>query len=430
MSINLSTTDMKIIGATAGTILGAVLGGLAFSTFATSISYWLEIKDLDDGYKYLIVTVIVLLSMPIPGLIGYVGGGDTDTIMPNVTYFLILYATLILVFKELIIPSVGDSLILSVILGLCIYLSTTFGLNTDGTLSGFWIPIIIIFSSILAVYYNFSSIVKAVKNIEELWDDYTSTKDKAEKAEATKAEAEAKAEADVSGSVIKYEAPKIWAEQQEASKQAAIKIASKKRWLSIDFIEYKNLAEKLIETINPVSHPELKPTVEKHEHAINSYIQKSRYIMLAYIAVILIVIAGISMILGFLIAIMDLQIVGTPTLSTKLSSGLQITDIMLICFCIILFIFKKSMDAYLLQNPQLDVKNIEPLVDKVSETHTNLSILTSIIPANFINEIFDRSNSTGDIDVVSKTGQTGGGKISSYKTRKSNTDEKYLKVSF
>ena len=320
---------------------------------------------------------------------------------------------------------------------LCIYLSTTFGLNTDGTLSGFWIPIIIIFSSILAVYYNFSSIVKAVKNIEELWDDYTSTKDKAEKAEATKAEAtKAEAEADVSGSVIKYEAPKNWAEKEEAAKQQAIKIASKKRWLSIDFIEYKNLAEKLIETINPVSHPELKPTVEKHEHAINSYIQKSRYVMLAYIAVILIVIAGISIILGFLITIMDLQIVGTPTLSSKLSSGLQITDILFICFCLILFIFKKSMDAYLLQNPQLDVKNIAPLVDKVAETHTNLSILTSIIPANFINEIFDRSNSTGDIDVVSKTGQTGqtgqtgGGKISSYTPRKSKTDEKYLKVSF
>ena len=342
MSINLSTTDMKIIGATVGTILGAVLGGLAFSTFATSISYWLETKDLDNGYKYLIVTVIVLLSMPVPGLIGYVGGGDTATIMPNVTYFLILYATLILVFKELIIPSAGDSIILSVILFLCIYLSTTFGLNTDGTLSGFWIPIIIIFSSILAVYYNFSSIVKAVKNIEELWDDYTSTKDKAEKAEATKAEAtKAEAEADVSGSVIKYEAPKNWAEKEEAAKQQAIKIASKKRWLSIDFIEYKNLAEKLIETINPVSHPELKPTVEKHEHAINSYIQKSRYVMLAYIAVILIVIAGISILLGFLITIMDLQIVGTPTLSSKLSSGLQITDILFICFCLILFIFKK-----------------------------------------------------------------------------------------
>ena len=68
-------------------------------------------------------TIIVLLSMPIPGFIGYVGGTDTASIYPNMLYFCILYVAMILLFEDLMIPGFFDSIILAGLVYSCFYLS-------------------------------------------------------------------------------------------------------------------------------------------------------------------------------------------------------------------------------------------------------------------------------------------------------------------
>lgn len=386
------TKYWQIGGAVIGTVLGAGLGCIASYVFFPKIISWLQQKGLTDGYKYLIGALIVLLSMPIPGLIGYVGGGDKSTILSNSAYFLILYFTLIMMFEDLMLPNLFDSLILAAIFFFCILLSTKFGLKVDGTLSGFWIPIIIVFALLIAIYYNFANISKAIKNVEELWDDYGSTKDTTKDDDkSTKDEAKT---------------------TKDDTTKAETKAAPRKRWLSIDYTEYKKLAEKLIETINPVSHPELESPVEKGEHAINVNLQKARFMMIAAIALIMLVIFGLSMLIGILIRLFGGKTNGTPSLSSNLSSGLEITDILIISFCIFLFIIKKVIDVYLAKYPQFKPENLEPLVDTVSK-NWDPSKIASLVPNELKNAV-----------------QTGGGKISSYKPRKSKTSEKYLRVAF
>ena len=369
----------QIGGAAIGAGLGAALGCLTSYMFFPNITAWLQTNGKSDRYKYLIGTIIVLLSMPIPGLIGYIGVEDTNTIGSNVGYFMILYSVLILLFEDLMIPGTMDSIILGGLFIFCFYTSMKFGLKTDGTLSWFWIPIIIIFALLLAVQYYFADIVRIINHGEQLW------KNPEQKGGAV-ANADSLEKNTVADSLEKHRKP----------------------WLIPDFKGYEGLAEKLLTVFNSKTYPEFDPNVQMGEHLIDSNTFKARPI----VPIVIIAIAGLSFIITILVDVFSKK-TSDPGFNIKFQSGLQISTFLFILFCMFLILGKFAVDILLKKYPQAKAENLEPIIDNVIAVG-NLSALTTLVPGGLTNELM----------------QTGGGKITSHKSRRSNTNEKYLRVSF
>jgi hypothetical protein len=372
----------QIGGAAIGAAVGALLGCLTSYMFFPNITAWLETNGLTDRYKYLIGSIIVLLSMPIPSAIGYIGGEDINTIGLNILFFFILYSVLILLFEDLSLPGIMDSIILCGLFILCFYTSMKFGLKTDGTLSWFWIPIIIIFALLLAAQYYFADIVRIINHGEKLWKNPEQNG-----GAVTDADADSLGKNTVADSLGKPRKP----------------------WLIPDFKEYEGLAEKLLTVFNSKTHPELDTNVQMGEHIIDSNTFKARPI----VPIVIIAIAGISLIITLLVNVFSKK-TGEPGFNIKFQSGLLISIFLFIFFCVFLFLGKFAVDILLKQYPQAKAENLAPMVDDVIAVG-NLSALTTLIPPIFRNEL----------------GQKGGSsKIGFYKPRKSKTDEKYIRVSF
>ena len=378
---------LQIGGAAIGAAAGAALGCLTSYMFFPNITAWLQANGKSDRYKYLIGTIIVLLSMPIPGAIGYIGVEDKDTILSNVGYFMVLYSVLILLFEDLMIPGTMDSIILGGLFIFCFYISMKFGLKTDGTLSWFWMPIIIIFALLLAVQYYFADIVRIINHGEQLWKNPEPTP----LADSLK-----------KGGAVGN------ADSLEKNTVADSLEKPRKPWLIPDFKGYDGLAEKILTVVNSKTHPELDKNVEKGEHVIDSNIFKARPIM----PIVIIAIAGISFIISLLVEVFTKQ-PSDPGFNIKFQSGLQISTFLFILFCVFLILGKFAVDILLKKYPQAKAENLAPMVDDVIKVG-NLSALTTLLPGGLTNELI----------------QNGGGKISSHKPRKSKTNEKYLKVSF
>ena len=375
----------QIGGAAIGAAVGALLGCLTSYMFFPNITAWLETNGLTDRYKYLIGSIIVLLSMPIPSAIGYIGGEDINTIGLNILFFFILYSVLILLFEDLSLPGTMDSIILCGLFILCFYTSMKFGLKTDGTLSWFWTPIIIIFALLLAAQYYFADIVRIINHGEKLWKN-------PEQNGGAVTDADADADADSLG------------------KNTVADSLGKPRkpWLIPDFKEYEGLAEKLLTVFNSKTHPELDTNVQMGEHIIDSNTFKARPI----VPIVIIAIAGISLIITLLVDVFSKK-TGEPGFNIKFQSGLLISIFLFIFFCVFLFLGKFAVDILLKQYPQAKAENLAPMVDDVIAVG-NLAALTTMLPSIFKTELE----------------QNGGGKIGFYKPRKSKTDEKYLRVSF
>lgn len=369
----------QIGGAAIGAAVGAALGCLTSYMFFPNITAWLQSIGKSDRYKYLIGTIIVLLSMPIPGVIGYVGGEDKETIGSNSLLFLTLYLALILLFEDLTLPGTMDSIILCGLFIFCFYTSMKFGLKTDGTLSLFWVPIIIIFGLLLAIQYYFADIVSLITHAEKLFKN-----------------PEPAPVAD------KSETPANNLETTDTYKKP------RKPWLIPDFKGYDGLAEKILAVVNSKTHPELDPNVEKGEHVINSNIFRARPIM----PIVIIAIAGISFIISLLVEVFTKQ-PSEPGFSIKFQSGLKISTFLVIFFTIFLIIGKFVVDILLKKYPQFKAENLDPMIDNVIAVG-DLSALNTLVPAGITNELI----------------QNGGGKISSHKARRSKTNEKYLRLSF
>lgn len=370
---------LQIGGAAIGAAAGAALGCLTSYMFFPNITAWLQANGKSDRYKYLIGTIIVLLSMPIPGAIGYIGVEDKDTILSNVGYFMILYSVLILLFEDLMIPGTMDSIILGGLFIFCFYISMKFGLKTDGTLSWFWMPIIIIFALLLAVQYYFADIVRIINHGEQLWKN-----------------------PEQNGGAVAN------ADSLEKNTVADSLEKPRKPWLIPDFKGYEGLAEKLLTVFNSKTHPEFDPNVQMGEHVIDSNTFKARPI----VPIVIIAIAGLSFIITLLVDVFSKK-TSDPGFNIKFQSGLQISTFLFILFCVFLILGKFAVDILLKKYPQAKAENLEPIVDDVIKVG-NLSALTTLLPGGLTNELI----------------QNGGGKISSHKPRKSKTNEKYLKVSF
>jgi hypothetical protein len=319
--------------------------------------------------------------MPIPGAIGYIGVEDKDTILSNVGYFMILYSVLILLFEDLMIPGTMDSIILGGLFIFCFYISMKFGLKTDGTLSWFWMPIIIIFALLLAVQYYFADIVRIINHGEQLWKN--PEQNGGAVANADSLEKNAVADSD------SLEKPR-------------------KPWLIPDFKGYEGLAEKLLTVFNSKTHPEFDPNVQMGEHVIDSNTFKARPI----VPIVIIAIAGLSFIITLLVDVFSKK-TSDPGFNIKFQSGLQISTFLFILFCVFLILGKFAVDILLKKYPQAKAENLAPMVDDVIKVG-NLSALNTLLPGGLTNELI----------------QNGGGKITSHKPRKSKTNEKYLKVSF
>lgn len=382
---------LQIGGAAIGAAAGAALGCLTSYMFFPNITAWLQANGKSDRYKYLIGTIIVLLSMPIPGAIGYIGVEDKDTILSNVGYFMVLYSVLILLFEDLMIPGTMDSIILGGLFIFCFYISMKFGLKTDGTLSWFWMPIIIIFALLLAVQYYFADIVRIINHGEQLWKNPEQNGGAVANADSLK-----------KGGAVGN------ADSLEKNTVADSLEKPRKPWLIPDFKGYEGLAEKLLTVFNSKTHPEFDPNVQMGEHVIDSNTFKARPI----VPIVIIAIAGLSFIITLLVDVFSKK-TSDPGFNIKFQSGLQISTFLFILFCVFLILGKFAVDILLKKYPQAKAENLAPMVDDVIKVG-NLSALTTLLPGGLTNELI----------------QNGGGKITSHKPRKSKTNEKYLKVSF
>lgn len=300
--------------ATAGTIAGAILGCITSYLFFPNMTAWLQSKGMSERYKYFFGTIIVLLSMPIPGFIGYVGGKDTSSIYPNMFYFCVLYLALILIFEDLMLPGIIDSLILAGLIYSCFYLSMNYGLKDDGTLSWFWFPMIIIFAFLLTIYYYFADITKLISNGERLWKN-----------------------------------PEVTNKQEEPA------TIHKKPWLIPDFKEYNHLIEKILEFFNSKTYPQFNPDVKKGEKVIDSELFEFRPI----VPVVMLCIWGLSFVVTLI-----MQELGTTKnvlgLDIKLQSGLKISTFLAIFFCVFLLIEKWIINWKM--PPQFNEANLSKLV--------------------------------------------------------------------
>lgn len=299
--------------ATAGTIAGALLGCITSYLFFPSMTAWLQSKGMSERYKYFFGTIIVLLSMPIPGFIGYVGGTDTASIYPNMLYFCILYVAMILLFEDLMIPGFFDSIILAGLVYSCFYLSMKYGLKDDGTLSLWWFPMIIIFSLLLTIYYYFADITKLISNGERLWKN------------------------------------------PEISNKEESNATHKKPWLIPDFKEYNHLIEKLLEFFNSKTYPQFNSEVKKGEDVIDSELFEFRPI----VPVVMLCIWGLS----FVVTLIMQELGTTPIdfgIDIKLQTGLKFSA-MLAVFCCAFLLIEKWIINWLMP-PEFNEINLNKIV--------------------------------------------------------------------
>ena len=369
----------------------AIAGGATGLILGAGISYFL-FKDspMSSAYKFLFSALIMIGNTIVPGYIGYYGGEDTDTIVTNILYYLALFILIVILLFNLKAPGVFDSFVLVLIFSSVFVISLKFGVDENGILSVFWIPILFIFGIILSVYYYFGYFAHVLKNIEKQWDEYDPDKVKGGEETNNKIEATDKEET------------------KEKKEKMNILI------FDIDS-QYKTVFDKLFEKFNPKTVPNLVKDVEKTEKQINIFESMGRQYMLISIAALIIGLALISAIVFYIVEAVSKEhnVVSDINLFTsKLKINVWMLVFMCIGLCIITFIVKKELIDK--DFPQFKPKNLEATIDKSNNV------------TDFINNSISSISSVNDVQTVL---QNGGGKIDKPdKKSNKNKNEMYLSL--
>jgi hypothetical protein len=366
----------EIVGAT----IGAIIGGLVMG----GSMYVLLFKDkpISSIHKFLVGTVIVLLNMIVPALIGWYAGSNLDfvSIITNIIYYFGIYVLLFIMIRSLIRPNRFDTGICIAIFVISFLISMEFGLYNDGSLSKFWIIILFIFSFLLAGYYYFGYIVKTVKNIETQWSNYKPNND---------------IDTNIDG-LNPVDTPSM---------------------LLFDINSYKDVLNKVFTIINPTTVPDIVPTVEKAETVIDIQVANIRHMLLICIGLILAVITVISIIIYIFITVFGKKSNSGPTSSILFGSSLEVNFYLLLFFCLLLIAIKtfieSGIDKYA---PQFKPEALEAQLNSI----TDIAGIKQLLPTNFASLFNSGINSSSR----SISFQKGGKKIN----RTNKLSESYLKL--
>ena len=367
----------------------AVAGGATGLIIGAGISYFL-FKDspMSSAYKFLFSALIMIGNTIVPGYIGYYGGEAPDTIESNIFYYLALLSLIIFLIFDLKVPGILDSSVLVITFSLVLLISMKFGLKEDGSFSLFWIPILIIFGIIIALYYYFGYFAHVLKNIEKQWDEYDPNKEGSSLQK---------------GGGINDASP----DETNAAPEAA---PDEKASILLFNIgkgsKYEPVIDALFEKFNPKTAPDIVSDVKKGENVINKYEGMGRRYIIMGIAAALLAITAISAIVFFIVEAVSKNVAVSPS---NLFTSKLIINLWLICVIIIaLFLIKFGINY--------GIKKYVPQAE----------------PNNLLNEINKLNDITGITKMfgTSSSGfQMGGGKIDKPEKKTSNKNEKGMYLS-
>lgn len=397
------TEIYQIVFAIVGALVGLLLGyGMSYFFFIN--------KPIEPTYKILFSALIMMGNAIVPGYIGYYGGEAPDTIESNIFYYLALLSLIIFLIFDLKVPGILDSCVLGITFSLVLLISIKFGLKEDGSFSLFWIPILIIFGIIIALYYYFGYFAHVLKNIEKQWDEYDPNKEGSslqkggginDAADDTNAAVEPVAPV---ASEAEHEAAPEAAHDEAAPDEAAPDVRASILIFDIESI-YKAVIDALFKIINPKTTPDIVSDVKKGENVINKYEGMGRRYIIMGIAAALLAVTAISAIVFFIVEAVSKNVAVSPS---NLFTSKLIINLWLICVIIIALVLIKFGINY-------GIKKYVPQAE----------------PDNLLNEINKLND--GDIKRIinnsQHTFQMGGGKIEKPDKKTSNKNEKGMYLS-
>jgi cation transport ATPase len=383
-------------------IIFAIVGALVGLLLGYGISYFLfKDKPIEPNYKLLFSAVIMMGNAIVPGYIGYYGGEAPDTIESNVFYYLALLSLMIFLIYDLKVPGILDSSVLVITFSLVLLISMKFGVKEDGSFSLFWIPILIIFGIIIALYYYFGYFAHVLKNIEKKWDEYDpdkeTSKDSLQKGSGINDSASKAAP-------IAPDEKASVASDEKASEKAApesSESSNEKTSILIFDIEniYKEVIDELFKKINPKTSPKIVSDVKKIENLENKYEGMGRRYIIMGIAAALLAITAISAIVFFIVEAVSKNVAVSPS---NLFTSKLIINLWLLCvITIALFLIKFGINY--------GIKKYVPQAE----------------PDNLLNEINKLNDNDNIINIFKPSGnfQIGGGKIEKPDKKTSNKNE-------
>jgi hypothetical protein len=400
------TEIYQIVFAIVGALVGLLLGyGMSYFFFIN--------KPIEPTYKILFSALIMMGNAIVPGYIGYYGGEAPDTIESNIFYYLALLSLIIFLIFDLKVPGILDSCVLGITFSLVLLISIKFGLKEDGSFSLFWIPILIIFGIIIALYYYFGYFAHVLKNIEKQWDEYDPNKEGSslQKGGGINDAAPVEPVAPVASEAEHEAAPEAAPEaasDEKAHDEAAPEAAPDVRASILIFDvenKYKPVIDAFCKIINPKTTPNVVSDVKKGENVINKYEGMGRRYIIMGIAAALLAITAISAIVFFIVEAVSKNVAVSPS---NLFTSKLIINLWLICVIIIALVLIKFGINY-------GIKKYVPQAE----------------PDNLLNEINKLND--GDIKRIinnsQHTFQMGGGKIEKPDKKTSNKNEKGMYLS-
>jgi succinate dehydrogenase hydrophobic anchor subunit len=391
-------------------IIFAIVGALVGLLLGYGISYFLfKDKPIEPNYKLLFSALIMMGNAIVPGYIGFYGGEAPDTIESNIFYYLALLSLITFLIFDLKVVGILDSCVLGITFSLVFLISIKFGLKEDGSFSLFWIPILIIFGIIIALYYYFGYFAHVLKNIEKQWDEYdpdintNKEKDSSLQKGGGINDAAVEPVAPVASEAAPVAAPEA-APDDAAPDEAAPDVRASILIFDIESI-YKAVIDALFKIINPKTTPNIVPDVKKAEDLENKYEGMGRRYIIMGIAAALLVVTVISAIVFFIVVAVSKPVAVSPS---NLFTSKLIINLWLLCVIIIaLFLIKFGINY--------GIKKYVPQAE----------------PDNLLNEINKLND--GDIKRIinnsQHTFQMGGGKIEKPDKKTSNKNEKGMYLS-
>jgi hypothetical protein len=391
-------------------IIFAIVGALVGLLLGYGISYFLfKDKPIEPNYKLLFSALIMMGNAIVPGYIGFYGGEAPDTIESNIFYYLALLSLITFLIFDLKVVGILDSCVLGITFSLVFLISIKFGLKEDGSFSLFWIPILIIFGIIIALYYYFGYFAHVLKNIEKQWDEYdpdintNKEKDSSLQKGGGINDAAVEPVAPVASEAAPVAAPEA-APDEAAPDEAAPDVRASILIFDIESI-YKAVIDALFKIINPKTTPNIVPDVKKAEDLENKYEGMGRRYIIMGIAAALLVVTVISAIVFFIVVAVSKPVAVSPS---NLFTSKLIINLWLLCVIIIaLFLIKFGINY--------GIKKYVPQAE----------------PDNLLNEINKLND--GDIKRIinnsQHTFQMGGGKIEKPDKKTSNKNEKGMYLS-
>ena len=385
-------------------IIFAIVGALVGLLLGYGISYFLfKDKPIEPNYKLLFSALIMMGNAIVPGYIGFYGGEAPDTIESNIFYYLALLSLITFLIFDLKVVGILDSCVLGITFSLVFLISIKFGLKEDGSFSLFWIPILIIFGIIIALYYYFGYFAHVLKNIEKQWDEYdpdintNKEKDSSLQKGGGINDAAVEPVAPVASEAAPVAAPEA-APDEAAPDEAAPDVRASILIFDIESI-YKAVIDALFKIINPKTTPSIVPDVKKAEDLGNKYEGMGRRYIIMGIAAALLVVTVISAIVFFIVVAVSKPVAVSPS---NLFTSKLIINLWLICVIIIALVLIKFGINY-------GIKKYVPQAE----------------PDNLLNEINKLND--GDIKRIinnsQHTFQMGGGKIEKPDKKTSNKNE-------